>query len=65
MTDAAPMLQQYRKLKAQFPDALLLFRLGDFYEMFDGDAQPISKQLGFQKIVVWFNFVPATTLPNA
>ena len=46
MTDAAPMLQQYRKLKAQFPDAILLFRLGDFYEMFDEDARLISKQLG-------------------
>lgn len=36
---ATPMLQQYRALKARYPDALLLFRLGDFYEMFEQDAR--------------------------
>ncbi len=46
MADATPMLQQYRQLKKRFPDAILLFRLGDFYEMFDDDARLISKQLG-------------------
>ncbi|MGB5050930.1 MAG: DNA mismatch repair protein MutS, partial [Caldilineaceae bacterium] len=46
MADTAPMLQQYRKLKSRHPDAILLFRLGDFYEMFDDDARLISKQLG-------------------
>ncbi len=46
MADATPMLQQYRQLKKRFPDAILLFRLGDFYEMFDEDARLISKQLG-------------------
>ena len=35
-----PMMQQYRRVKAQIPgDALLLFRLGDFYEMFFDDAK--------------------------
>ena len=33
------MLRQYRALKARFPDALLWFRLGDFYEMFERDAE--------------------------
>jgi len=46
MADATPMLKQYRQLKKRFPDAILLFRLGDFYEMFDEDARLISKQLG-------------------
>jgi DNA mismatch repair protein MutS len=34
-----PMMQQYRELKRRFPDHLLLFRLGDFYEMFFEDAE--------------------------
>ena len=35
-----PMMAQYRRIKAELPkDALLLFRLGDFYEMFFEDAQ--------------------------
>jgi DNA mismatch repair protein MutS len=34
-----PMLRQYRELKRRFPDYLVLFRLGDFYELFFEDAQ--------------------------
>jgi DNA mismatch repair protein MutS len=34
-----PMMQQYRELKQRFPDHLLLFRLGDFYETFFEDAE--------------------------
>jgi DNA mismatch repair protein MutS len=41
-----PMMQQYRELKARDPDALLLFRMGDFYEMFGEDAQRASALLG-------------------
>ncbi len=40
-----PMLRQYRQLKAAYPDAILLFRLGDFYEMFDEDARVVSREL--------------------
>lgn len=39
------MLRQYRQLKARFPDAVLLFRLGDFYEIFEEDARVVSRQL--------------------
>lgn len=42
---ATPMLRQYRRLKARFPDAILLFRLGDFYEMFEEDARVASREL--------------------
>ena len=35
----APMRRQYLEIKARFPDTILLFRLGDFYETFDGDAE--------------------------
>ena len=41
-----PMLKQYRALKASYPDALLLFRLGDFYELFDEDARVAARELG-------------------
>ena len=45
MEKPTPMLRQYRQLKARFPGAILLFRLGDFYEMFEEDALTISRQL--------------------
>ncbi|MCL2012216.1 MAG: DNA mismatch repair protein MutS [Cystobacterineae bacterium] len=35
---ATPMMKQYMELKSQYPDAILFFRLGDFYEMFFDDA---------------------------
>ncbi len=41
-----PMLQQYLELKAQHQDALLLYRLGDFYELFFEDAERAAPVLG-------------------
>ncbi len=41
-----PMLQQYLELKQQNPDALLLYRLGDFYELFFEDAEKAAPVLG-------------------
>ena len=43
---ATPMMAQYRELKARDPDALLLFRMGDFYEMFGDDAEQAAPLLG-------------------
>lgn len=40
-----PMMAQYREIKARYPDAILFFRLGDFYEMFDEDALEASRVL--------------------
>ena len=39
MAELTPMMQQYFKIKAEYPDCLLFFRLGDFYEMFHEDAR--------------------------
>ena len=39
------MMRQYTSLKAQHPDAILMFRLGDFYEMFNEDAETASEVL--------------------
>lgn len=39
-------MRQYRKVKANYPDTILLFRMGDFYETFEEDARIASKVLG-------------------
>ncbi|MCZ6540155.1 MAG: DNA mismatch repair protein MutS, partial [Nitrospinae bacterium] len=43
--DDTPMMQQYQSIKRDHPDAILFFRMGDFYEMFNEDAQVASKIL--------------------
>lgn len=45
MATLSPMMQQYMQLKAQHPDTLLFFRVGDFYEMFFDDALTASREL--------------------
>lgn len=42
----APIMQQYRAAKEKHPGMILLFRMGDFYEMFEDDARTCSKLLG-------------------
>ena len=41
----SPMMRRYFAIKAQYPDCLLFFRLGDFYEMFFEDAEKASRVL--------------------
>ncbi|MCH5162614.1 MAG: DNA mismatch repair protein MutS [Clostridiales bacterium] len=41
----SPMMVQYKKIKLQYPNAILMFRLGDFYEMFFEDAITASQEL--------------------
>ena len=43
---ATPMMQQYLDAKGACGDALLLFRMGDFYELFFEDAKTASRVLG-------------------
>ncbi len=45
MSDLTPMMRQYRKIKSRYSDAVLFFRLGDFYEMFEKDAKEVSRIL--------------------
>src|SRR5690606_36441814 len=40
-----PAMRQYRRFKEQHPDCVLLFRMGDFYELFDDDAVVVAKAL--------------------
>ena len=41
-----PLMRQYNEIKIKYPDTLLLFRVGDFYETFNDDARKASKVLG-------------------
>lgn len=41
----SPMMRQYWDIKAQYPESLVLFRVGDFYELFDTDAQVAAREL--------------------
>ena len=45
MAKLSPMMEQYFQIKQNYPDTLLFFRLGDFYEMFFEDAKIASKEL--------------------
>src|SRR3982074_1941231 len=40
-----PMMQQYLRIKAQHPDMLLFYRMGDFYELFHDDAERAARLL--------------------
>ena len=45
MAEMTPMMRQYLEIKEQNKDAILFFRLGDFYEMFNEDAKLVSAEL--------------------
>jgi DNA mismatch repair protein MutS len=46
MSNMTPMLRQYLSIKGEYPNAILFFRMGDFYEMFFDDAKKASRILG-------------------
>ncbi|MCY4070706.1 MAG: DNA mismatch repair protein MutS [Chloroflexi bacterium] len=45
MARITPMRRQYLEIKSQYPDCILMFRMGDFYEMFDEDAEVAAREL--------------------
>ena len=45
MARVTPLRQQYLDIKKQYPDCILFFRLGDFYETFDTDAEVAAREL--------------------
>ncbi len=55
------MMQQYRRIKNEYADAILFFRLGDFYEMFENDAVEVSGLLDL--ILTRRNNVPMCGIP--
>ena len=42
---STPIRQQYLRIKRKYPQAIVFFRLGDFYETFDDDARTVSREL--------------------
>lgn len=46
LTGHTPMMQQYLRIKAEHPGVLLFYRMGDFYELFQDDADLASRLLG-------------------
>ncbi|MBX3138364.1 DNA mismatch repair protein MutS [Candidatus Obscuribacterales bacterium] len=55
----SPMMRQYWDIKAQYPESLVLFRVGDFYELFDTDAQVAARELD-----ITLTGRPETSYPN-
>lgn len=47
--ESSRLLQQWKEIKRQYPDALLLFRAGDFYKVYNEDAEVACKILGIVK----------------
>ena len=45
-TKHTPMMQQYLRIKADYPDTLVFYRMGDFYELFFEDAEKASRLIG-------------------
>ena len=45
MGQISPMMTHYLETKKQYPDCILFYRLGDFYEMFFEDAKTVSREL--------------------
>ena len=64
--DLTPIRQQYLEIKSKYPNAILFFRLGDFYETFDGDAEITSRELDIvltSRAVAKGNRVPMAGIP--
>jgi DNA mismatch repair protein MutS len=66
MAKISPVRQQYLEVKRQYPDAILFFRLGDFYETFDADAEVAARELDIvltSRSVAKGNRVPMAGIP--
>jgi len=61
--DISPIRKQYLDIKRDYPDTILFFRLGDFYETFDEDAQVASRELDI--VLTSRNVAKGTRIPMA
>ena len=61
--EVTPVRRQYLDIKQQYPDTILFFRLGDFYETFDEDAHTVSKVLDI--VLTSRNVAKGTRVPMA
>ena len=55
-------MKQYNAIKAKYPDALLLFRVGDFYETFGKDAIKAAREQWSEQFIGAFDDRPQTVL---
>ncbi|RZN33370.1 MAG: DNA mismatch repair protein MutS [Methanophagales archaeon ANME-1-THS] len=65
MPDTTPMMEQYYRIKEKYRDAILLFRVGDFYETFGEDAKLASKELSITLTATGRGKGPASKIPMA
>ena len=63
MVTISPLREQYLRIKSDYPDCLLFFRLGDFYETFDGDAEIVARELDI--VLTGRSFRKGTRVPMA
>jgi DNA mismatch repair protein MutS len=61
--EVTPVRRQYLEIKRQYPDAIVFFRLGDFYETFDHDAEITSRELDI--VLTSRNVAKGTRVPMA
>lgn len=61
--DLSPVRKQYLEIKRQYPGAIVFFRLGDFYETFDGDAEVAARELDI--VLTSRNVAKGTRVPMA
>ena len=62
-----PMVEQYLEVHKQYPDVILFFRIGDFYEMFMEDAELVSRELQLfltKKACGNNKFIPMCGIPH-
>ena len=67
--DLSPSRQQYLEIKREYPNTILFFRLGDFYETFDEDAEITARELDIvltlvdKNVTAGFQILPIIRLP--
>src|SRR3990172_3822497 len=61
--DLTPVRRQYLQIKQQYPDTIVFFRLGDFYETFDADAELIARELDI--VLIGRNVAKGARVPMA
>ena len=64
MAEDTPLIKQFFEVKAQHPEALLLYRVGDFYETYSDDAVTASRVLGLVQTKKSWS-APASRSPSA
>ena len=52
-SEDTPLIRQFFEVKAQHPEAVLLYRVGDFYETYSDDAVTASRVLGWPSATSW------------